>query len=96
MGLNALKCIQMYITQKGQKYKQMVKNGKKCQKITNNCKISEMTKYGEKRTKIYNNFKQCKKMPKTGLKRPENGQISEFSFHRFSGSKLPQQIDTVG
>ena len=34
----------MYIPQKGQK------NGKKCQKITNNCKISEITKYGGKMT----------------------------------------------
>ena len=41
------------------------KNGNKCQKITNNCKISEITKYGEKMTKIDKNVKQCKKMPKT-------------------------------
>ena len=42
----------------------MSKNDKKCQKITNNCKISEITKYGEKNENIYNNVKQCKKMPK--------------------------------
>ena len=39
---NAFKYI---FRKKGQ---QMVTNGKKWQKITNNCKISEMTKYGEK------------------------------------------------
>ena len=42
----------------------MVKNGKKCQKITNNCKISEITKYGEKLqkiTKMSNNIKKCQK-----------------------------------
>ena len=53
----------------------METNGKKCQKITNNCKISEITKYGEKITKIDKTVKQCKKKPKTGLKRPNNGQI---------------------
>ena len=37
---------------------------KKCQKMTNNCKISEITKYGEKITKIDKNVKQCKKMQK--------------------------------
>ena len=56
MDLNALKCIQIHIPQKGQtNAKKMVKNGKKCQKITNNCKISEITKYGEKMTKIDKN-----------------------------------------
>ena len=49
----------------------MVKNGNKCQQITNNCKIYEITKYGEKMTTIYKNVKQCKKMPKMGLKRPK-------------------------
>ena len=42
MGLDALKCIQMYIPQKGQKN---TKNGKKWQKwakIVNNCTISEI------------------------------------------------------
>ena len=38
------------------------KNGKKYQKITNNCKISEITKYGEKMTTIG-----------TGQKRQKNG-----------------------
>ena len=70
----------------------MVKNGKKCQKITNNCKISEITKYGEKMTTIYKNVKQCKKMPKTGLKWQKSGQISEICFYHFSGSKLPQKM----
>ena len=37
---------------KWQKMAKMVKNGNKCQKITNNCKISEITKYGEKMQKI--------------------------------------------
>ena len=45
MDLNALKCIQIHIPQKGPT------NAKKCQKITNNCKISEITKYGEKNDK---------------------------------------------
>ena len=58
--------------------KKMVKNGHKYQKITNNCKISEITKYGEKMTKIDKNVKQCKQMQKMGLKRPNNGNISEF------------------
>ena len=49
----------------------MVTNCKKCQKITNNCKISEITKYGEKMPKIDTNVKQCQKMPK---KRAQNGQ----------------------
>ena len=82
----------MHIPQKGQKMPKMVKNGNKFQKITNNCKVSEITKYGEKMTKIDKNVKQCKKMPKTGLKQPKNGQISEFCCHRFSGSKLPQKM----
>ena len=42
----------------------MINNGKKCQKITNNCKISEITKYGEKMAKIDKNGKQCKKLQK--------------------------------
>ena len=46
MGLNALKFIQMYISQKGQK------NTKKWLKIANNFKISEVTKYGEKMTNM--------------------------------------------
>ena len=77
MDLNALKCIQIHIPQKGPT------NGKKwqkSQKITNNCKISEITKYGKKMKTNYKNVKQCKKMPKTGLKRPKSGQISEFFF----------------
>ena len=45
----------------------MVKNAKKCQKITNNCKISEIIKYGEKITKIDKNVK--KKNPKNAKKR---------------------------
>ena len=67
----------------------MVKNGKKWQKITNNCKISEITKYGEKMTNIYKNVKQCKKMPTTGLTKFQN-----LFFHRFSGSKLPKKNGT--
>ena len=61
----------------------MEKNVKKCQKITNNCKISEITKYGEKMKTIYKNLKQCKKGQKTGLKRPKNGQISDFFLSSF-------------
>ena len=71
MGLNALKCIQIHIPQKGPKNAK--KMTKKWQKITNNCKISEITKYGEKMTKLDKNVKQCKKMQKMGLKRPKNG-----------------------
>ena len=56
----------------------MPKNGKKWQKMSENCKISEITKYGEKVTKIDKNVKQCKKMPKTGLERPKSGKISDF------------------
>ena len=70
----------------------MVKYGNKCQKMTNNCKISEITKYGEKMTKIDTNDKQCQKMTKTGLKRPKNGQIPNKFCHRFSGSKLPHKM----
>ena len=84
MDLNALKCIQIHIPQKGPKNaKKMVTNGKKCQKITNNCTISEITKYGEKMTTLDKNVKQCKKMPKTGLKRQKNGQISEKKISSF-------------
>ena len=55
----------MHIPQKGQKNaKQMVTNGKKCQKMTNNCKISEITKYGTKMKTNYKNVKQCKKCQK--------------------------------
>ena len=42
MGLDALKCIQMYFPQKGEKMK-IVKNGKKWPEIANDCKISEIT-----------------------------------------------------
>ena len=45
MGLNALKCIQMYISPKGQK---IAKHCKKWLKIANNFKISQVTKYCEK------------------------------------------------
>ena len=44
------------------------KNGKKCQKITNNLKMSEIIKYGEQITKIDKNVKQCKKNAKNGPK----------------------------
>ena len=55
MGLDALKCIQMYIPQKGQTNTKNGKNGNKWPKIANNCKIAEISKYGEKMTKIYKN-----------------------------------------
>ena len=51
--------------------------------MSENYKISEITKYVEKVTKIDKNVKQCKKMPKTGLKRPKSGQISEILFPSF-------------
>ena len=41
---------------------------------------------------IDKNVKQCKEMPKTGLKRHKNGKISEICFHRFFGSKLPKKM----
>ena len=53
----------------------MQTNCKKWQKMSENYKISEITKYGEKVNKIDKNVKQCKKMPKTGQKRPTNGHI---------------------
>ena len=65
-----------YSPKRAKKCQKIVKNGNKYQKITNNCKISEITKYGEKITKIYKNVKQCKNIPKTGQKRPKNGNIS--------------------
>ena len=49
----------------------MVKNVKKCQKITKNCKISEITKYGDKiKTidKMSINVKNAKNGPKTANK----------------------------
>ena len=52
---NGFKCFKMhsnkYSPKRATKCKQMVKNGKKCQKISNNCKISKITKYGEKMKK---------------------------------------------
>ena len=64
----------------------------KCQKITNNCKISEIIKYGEKMTTIDKNVKQCKKMPKKGQKRAKKWPNLKKNCHRFSGSKLPQKM----
>ena len=59
----------MHIPQKGlSNANKMVKNGKKCQKITNNCKISEITKYGEKMTKIDIIDKNAKNDQKTAKK----------------------------
>ena len=58
----------MHIPPKGKKSQKMVKNGKKCQKITNNCKISEIMKYGEKNLKNSNNVKKCQKRAKNGQK----------------------------
>ena len=49
----------------------MLKNGKKYQKIINNCKISEITKYGDKITKLTtmsNNVNKCQKRAKTAKK----------------------------
>ena len=61
---NGFKCFKMHskciFPKKGNKWQNMVKNGNKCQKITNNCKISEITKYGAKMTTIYKNVKTCK------------------------------------
>ena len=62
----------------------MVTNGNKFQKITNNCKISEITKYGEKITQIDKNWQKCQKQP-------TNGQISKKQISSFTGSKLPHK-----
>ena len=49
---NGLKCFKMHSNTYSPKWaQQMVKNGKKFQKMTNNRKMSEITKYGEKITK---------------------------------------------
>ena len=64
----------------------------KCQKITNNCKISEITKCGEKMQKIVKNVNKCNKNAK---KRDKNGKKMaklKKKCHRFSGSKLPQKM----
>ena len=53
MGLDALKCIQMYIPQKGE---QNTKNGKKWQKMAENFKISEIIKIWWKNE---NNSQKC-------------------------------------
>ena len=78
-----------YSPKRANKWQKMVTNGKKCQKITNNCKISEIIKYGEKMTTIAKNLQKCQKMPKN---RPKTGQkMATFQIlflHRFSGSKL--------
>ena len=62
----------MYISQKGPTN---TKNGKKLQKIANNCKISEITKSGEKMRTNWKIHKNVYKMTKTSQKRPKNGQI---------------------
>ena len=53
---NGFKCLKMhsnvYYPKRTNKYKKMVKNGKKWPKIAINCKISEITKYGEKMPKM--------------------------------------------
>ena len=44
---NGVRCFKMYsnvYSPKGEKCKQIVKNGKKWPEIANNCKISEITK----------------------------------------------------
>ena len=68
MGLDALKCIQMYISQNVKKIQKMVKNYKKWTEIANNCKISEITKYGEKMKTIDKMSKNVKKCQKNGPK----------------------------
>ena len=47
MPSNAFKCI---FPKREKNANKMVTNCKKCPKIANNCKISEITKYGEKMT----------------------------------------------
>ena len=61
----------------------MPTNGNKCQKITNNCKSSEIIKYGEKKTTIDKNVKQCKQMPNKGQKRQKNGEIKKKKIASF-------------
>ena len=70
----------------------MVKNAKKCQKITNNCKISEITKYGEKMTKMSTNVKHVKKCQKRAKNGKKMAKFQMCVFHRFSGSKLPTKM----
>ena len=69
MCLNALKCIQIYIPQKGQKSPKRAKNAKKWPKIANNFKISEITKYREIMTTIDQHVNKRKQMPKTSQTR---------------------------
>ena len=66
----------------------MVTNGRKWQKIANNCKISEITKYGEKFTKMPNNVK---KMPKTAQKRPNLILFSSFFWRETTSNKQVKQ-----
>ena len=67
----------------------MAKNVRKLQIIAKFQKLLNMV---QKITKFDKNVKHCKKMQKMGLKRPKNDKISEFCFHRFSGSKLPKKM----
>ena len=67
----------------------MAKNVRKLQKIAKFQKLLNMMK---KLQKFKNNVKQCKKMPKTGQKRPKNGKIFNIFCYRFSSSKLPQKM----
>ena len=72
-----------YSPKRAKKCKKLVKKWQKCQKITNNCKISEITKYGEKMTNIDKNVKQCKQIAKNGpktAKKWENFRIFFVSF----------------
>ena len=95
MDLNALKCIQMHIPQKGPKNaKKMVTNVKKGQKITYNCKIPEITKYGEQITKIDKNVNKCKKMPKTSQERQKNGKIKNKKCSSFFWLETTSKIGT--
>ena len=69
----------------------MPTNGKKCQKIANNCKISEITKYGEKMTQIDRNVKNAKN--------GQNGQIkkkmSSFFWLKTTSKNGTSHIDTM-
>ena len=72
----------------------MAKNVRKLQIIAKFQKLLNMVTKLKKFTQMSNNLKKCQTRAK---KRPKNGQIKKiYIYNHFSGSKLPQKIDTVG
>ena len=84
MDLNALKCIQIHIPQKGPKnVKKLLKKWQK---------MSENYKYGEKMKKIDKHVKQCNKNDKNGPKTDNIFCFDKFQhffsrFHTMFGSR---------